>query len=224
MDFSPLSPPVRTCPTSRRKRTRRSAFRTLAAAAVLAHALPAAGQVHRAGFVPEPNPGTDIVYAAHAFRTGSDVTELRVDVWDDRWGFAVGAGYLSTGNDWSVDGVVMRELRRHGNALSQFGVQAQAGLSVTRADGEWFWEAPLAAGVIIHAEPGALAGHPWLSGQLVVRGGDGDTRVGGGGGAGVRVYMNAGPFTAWGAQLSGGALHIEGRTETYVELSVLRVL
>lgn len=199
---------------------------TGAIAALLA-AAPASAQVSQAGFVSEPNTGTDIVYVAHQFRPGTDIATARVDVWsEDGWGVAGGAGYLygDGGHGWSLDGVVMRRLRKYRNSFSEPGVQLQAGLSLAHADGDWDWQAPVALGVIVHAEPGPIAGHPWVAPMMVVRGGDGDTDVGVGGSVGVRAYMNAGALSAWGALVSFQALRITGHTETGVEISILRVL
>jgi hypothetical protein len=198
-----------------------------AAIAALLGAAPASAQVSQAGFVSEPNTGTDIVYVAHQFRPGVDVATARVDVWSEGgWGVAGGAGYLygDGGHGWSLDGVVMRRLRKHQNSFSEPGVQLQAGLSLAHAGGEWAWQAPVALGVIVHAEPGPIAGHPWLAPMVVVRGGDGDTDVGAGGSIGVRAYSNAEPLSAWGALVSFQALRIADRTETGLEISILRVL
>ncbi|HKP74211.1 MAG TPA: hypothetical protein VJT67_01655 [Longimicrobiaceae bacterium] len=205
----------------------RTAVRRAAIAALLAWAAPARGQASQAGFVSEPNTGTDIVYVAHQFRTGADVTTARLDAWSEGgWGVAGGAGYFAEGGShgWSVDGVVMRRLRKHQNSLSQPGVQLQAGISLAHADGDWAWQAPVALGVIVHAEPGPIAGHPWLAPMVVVRGGNGDTEVGAGASVGVRAYMNAPPLSAWGAMVSFNALRISDRTETGLEISILRVL
>lgn len=197
------------------------------AALLVVAATPASAQVSQAGFVSEPNTGTDIVYVAHQFRPGADIATARVDVWtEDGWGVAGGAGYLYGGGDhaWSVDGVVMRRLRKHHNSFSEPGIQLQAGLSLAHADGDWAWQAPVALGVIVHAEPGPIAGHPWLAPMVVVRGGGGDTDVGAGGSIGIRAYANAGAFSAWGALVSFQALRIQDRTETGLEISILRVL
>jgi len=214
--------------------SRGRAATALAAAAALVLTSSLQAQVTRAGFVPQPPPGErPVIYAQHAFMPGSDVSTLRLDVWGERWGAAVGGGFIhpdgGQGSGGTLDLALMRAVRPQKIEAETFGIQAQLGASVGRRDGGWTWEAPLTAGGLVSIPVGTpigfLQGHLWGDVGVRVRGGDDEATVGGvGAGVGLRVLGHTGAVRGMGAQLRGGLLRIDGATEGSVELGVNIVL
>ncbi|HEY0038311.1 MAG TPA: hypothetical protein VGB66_16545 [Longimicrobium sp.] len=170
---------------------------------LVAAATPLQAQAGRAGFLPQPDTSgrSPILYVAWSPSAPRDVVTARLDVWKPAWGFAAGISARHDG-EWrgpGADAALMLRLKpQTGAALKGFGVQAQAGLSAVRGEGDdWSVEAPLLAGILIPIPPPLPGeahglGHLWIDAGTRLRRESGDVRAVAAGGAGIRFFIDDG--------------------------------